>query len=322
MALRKDAISKKTAAKIEKLAEGVLKTVGGGKNPFLDIPVRSLANVSWSEKRRLVDRRNHDLRAVDGQQIRAAHAIEVNIADTVAAANDCPRIHGVCDSQARRKVVAIRLHQRAVEYAAIFGCDDFARRRVEIGEAVFGFPVRRRVFVAQSEIQSELLAYLEIVLPIKEVHAASHLRDEQAGQLIFGARAEIEVGEIVGSRVRSYLRRSAGRGRRRGNAAKCAAIDVATVKRIHVLHFGVNHLQLVPGLQRVAAAYGGEYELRIDQERILPLRVGRLTSQCSESRDLLPGKTAGDARIAWQAGDAVRAIPRSRCRCRQPQAAG
>src|SRR5712691_8401372 len=53
--MRKDAISKKTTAKIEKLAEGVLKTVNSGKNPFLDIPVRSLANVSWSEKRRLVE---------------------------------------------------------------------------------------------------------------------------------------------------------------------------------------------------------------------------------------------------------------------------
>ena len=55
MAPRKDAVSKKTIGKIEKLAEGVLKTVAGGKNPFLDIPVRSLANVSWSEKRRLVE---------------------------------------------------------------------------------------------------------------------------------------------------------------------------------------------------------------------------------------------------------------------------
>src|SRR5512138_2118930 len=55
MATRKDAISKKTADKIEKLAEGVLKSVAGGKNPFLDIPVRSLANVSWSERRRLVE---------------------------------------------------------------------------------------------------------------------------------------------------------------------------------------------------------------------------------------------------------------------------
>src|SRR6185503_10390783 len=54
MAARKDAVSKKTAAKIEKLAEGVLKAVEKGKNPFLDIPVRSLANASWSEKTRLI----------------------------------------------------------------------------------------------------------------------------------------------------------------------------------------------------------------------------------------------------------------------------
>src|SRR5512134_2656264 len=55
MAARRDAVSKRTAAKIEKLAEGVLKAVGSGRNPFLDIPVRSLANVNWSEKRRLVE---------------------------------------------------------------------------------------------------------------------------------------------------------------------------------------------------------------------------------------------------------------------------
>src|SRR5512147_1429280 len=55
MAPRKDATSKKTVAKIEKLAEGVLKATQGGKNPFLDIPVRSLANVSFSEKRGLVE---------------------------------------------------------------------------------------------------------------------------------------------------------------------------------------------------------------------------------------------------------------------------
>src|SRR5574342_1020374 len=54
MATPKDAISKKTAAKIEKLADGVLKTVSQGKNPFLDIPVRSLANASWSDKTRLI----------------------------------------------------------------------------------------------------------------------------------------------------------------------------------------------------------------------------------------------------------------------------
>jgi DNA topoisomerase-6 subunit A len=52
---RRDGTAKKTATKIEKLAESVLRTVGKGRNPFLEIPVRSLANVSWSEKKRLVE---------------------------------------------------------------------------------------------------------------------------------------------------------------------------------------------------------------------------------------------------------------------------
>jgi DNA topoisomerase-6 subunit A len=49
------AISKETAAKIERLADSVLRSVKGGRNPFLDIPVRSLANVNWSERRRLIE---------------------------------------------------------------------------------------------------------------------------------------------------------------------------------------------------------------------------------------------------------------------------
>jgi DNA topoisomerase-6 subunit A len=52
---RTDAVSKRTAQKIERLADAVLKSVKGGKNPFVEIPIRSLANVKWSEKRRLIE---------------------------------------------------------------------------------------------------------------------------------------------------------------------------------------------------------------------------------------------------------------------------
>ena len=38
--MRKDAVAKKTTAKIEKLAEGVLKAVAGGKNPGRAMPGR------------------------------------------------------------------------------------------------------------------------------------------------------------------------------------------------------------------------------------------------------------------------------------------
>jgi DNA topoisomerase VI subunit A len=52
---RLDAIDKKTIQKIEKLAESVLKATKGGKNPFVEIPIRSLANVKFNEKRRLIE---------------------------------------------------------------------------------------------------------------------------------------------------------------------------------------------------------------------------------------------------------------------------
>jgi DNA topoisomerase VI subunit A len=52
---RLDAADKRTIGKIEKLADSVLKATKGGKNPFVEIPIRSLANVKWSEKRRLIE---------------------------------------------------------------------------------------------------------------------------------------------------------------------------------------------------------------------------------------------------------------------------
>jgi DNA topoisomerase-6 subunit A len=52
---RMDAVSKRTAQKIEKLAEAVLRSVKGGQNPFVEIPIRSLANVRFNEKKRVVE---------------------------------------------------------------------------------------------------------------------------------------------------------------------------------------------------------------------------------------------------------------------------
>ena len=51
---RLDATSKRTVGKIEKLAESVLATVKGRKNPFVEIPIRSLANVHFDEKKGVV----------------------------------------------------------------------------------------------------------------------------------------------------------------------------------------------------------------------------------------------------------------------------
>jgi len=52
---RLDAVDKKTIGKIEKLAESVLRATKGGKNPFVEIPIRSLANVKFNERKRLIE---------------------------------------------------------------------------------------------------------------------------------------------------------------------------------------------------------------------------------------------------------------------------
>src|SRR5215212_8616402 len=48
-------IDKQTTAKIEKLAESVLRTVKGGDNPFVEIPIRALSNVAFNQKRKLIE---------------------------------------------------------------------------------------------------------------------------------------------------------------------------------------------------------------------------------------------------------------------------
>src|SRR5919205_975248 len=52
---RLDAVSKQTTQKIEKLADAVMKRVKTGQNPFVEIPIRSLANVKFNPRRRLVE---------------------------------------------------------------------------------------------------------------------------------------------------------------------------------------------------------------------------------------------------------------------------
>jgi DNA topoisomerase-6 subunit A len=52
---RLDAVDKKTVQKIEKLADTVMRSVKNGQNPFVEIPIRSLANVQFNTRRRLIE---------------------------------------------------------------------------------------------------------------------------------------------------------------------------------------------------------------------------------------------------------------------------
>ena len=81
---RLDAVDKKTIQKIEKLAESVLRAVKGGKNPFVEIPIRSLANVKFNEKRRLIEL---------GSQRQKRYFFNVSHGEEVHA--DVPRLGGL-----------------------------------------------------------------------------------------------------------------------------------------------------------------------------------------------------------------------------------
>src|SRR5271170_3415381 len=45
----------RTLASIQRLAQSVVRTVGRGENPALAIRVRALSNVSFNEKRRIIE---------------------------------------------------------------------------------------------------------------------------------------------------------------------------------------------------------------------------------------------------------------------------
>jgi DNA topoisomerase-6 subunit A len=50
-----DAIAKKTNAKLVRLAEAVVQQVKSGKNPHVDVPTRTLANVRFNQKSRIIE---------------------------------------------------------------------------------------------------------------------------------------------------------------------------------------------------------------------------------------------------------------------------
>jgi DNA topoisomerase-6 subunit A len=52
---KRDPVAKKTALKIEKLADTVLRAVKAGDSPFLEIPIRALSNVSFNQRKRLIE---------------------------------------------------------------------------------------------------------------------------------------------------------------------------------------------------------------------------------------------------------------------------
>ena len=82
-----------------------------------------------------------------------------------------------------------------------------------------------------------------------------------------------------------------------GRPAELPVVGVAAVERVHVLHFGVDALELVAGLERMRARRPGVVDLRVVDRRVLPLRIRRLAAEVRVAGDELRRQAAGDARI-------------------------
>ena len=152
----------------------------------------------------------------------------------------------------------------------------FLRDRIVVGQDVVLLVVRRRVLVAEADVQRQLVVHPPVVLQVGEVHPLAQVGDQDVAERVLAAEAEHEVGQVV-----DVVRGDARRPR------ELAGVGVAAVQRVDVLHLGRDVLVLVARLQRVLAHQPGVVDLRVPHRRVLPLRVGRLSAEVREPGDQL-----------------------------------
>ena len=140
------------------------------------------------------------LRRVDAF-LRATHAVEERIADTVAGAEDRLRKRAVRQSQARSIILVVRVDQCAIEDTAAGSLHQRVGGRIEIGPVVVAVPDGRRVIPAQAEVQRQVLRHAVIVLEVQRRHVLPHVADERVAQLDRARQTKNEVGQIVAGGV-------------------------------------------------------------------------------------------------------------------------
>src|SRR5581483_3725138 len=106
-----------------------------------------------------------------------------------------------------------------------------------------------------------------------------------------------EVGEVV-----------AVVARRARRAAELARIDVLAVLRVEVFDHGIDVLILVAGLEAVTPKEERVIDARVDDGRVLVLRVAVLPAQALVTADALRIEPARDARVGGQPRNAVKSL--------------
>src|SRR5262249_13023311 len=104
---------------------------------------------------------------------------------------------------------------------------------------------------------------------VREMHALAIIQQGCIVQVVGAAGAEEEVGEVVANITRRHT----------GGPAERPRILIFAVLRMKVIDLRVNALILVAGLKTVSADKESVVDARIDDGRVLVLRVAALPSQ-------------------------------------------
>ena len=248
---------------------------------------RQEAGIRW----RLRDDCHDGLRRVVAQDIRRTGAIEMRVVHAVSAANGGLVERRISEPESRPEVVPIRIHQIAV---LVRRPDHRLRRRIEVRRVVVPLIERRGVFVAESDVQRQLIVDADVILHVGEVQIASEVGDDHVREVVLGAKAEHEVADVV-----QVVGRSTGR------PCELPGVGVAAVQRVDVLYLLRHAEELVADFERLPATQPRVVHLGIPRRRELPLRARSTAPPTGVARDNLTRQAAGHALVVWKPADAI-----------------
>ncbi len=178
-----------------------------------------------------------DLRRIKSENVFTAQTIKMNIAHSVAAAQNRAWGNIPRKAQTRSKIILVGIDESTVGERAVTRLNDRVGRRVEVRELIVALILRSGELVTQAEIKSQFRIILEIVLKISEVHPLAIIGDKGVGQLILITRAKKKISHIVEGVA----------GDARAWSAETAAVRILPVFRVKVFNLGVDSLVFVAG---------------------------------------------------------------------------
>ena len=218
----------------------------------------------------------------------------MNVADAVRGTDHGLAVEGIGGAEARGEIVAIRMDQGAVVDGSVFGVDKRIVRRVEVGEAVLRFILRSGKLIAQAGIEGQARGHFPIVLNVAEMHSLAVFDDQRVGDTVGAARSEQEVGDVVVA-----ARSSAG------GTAELAGVVVLAVFGVEVFNVRVDGLVFVSEFQAVTPLDKRIVQTRVDDQRVLMLRIAVLPAHTGEAADILRVEAAAHPRAVRDSGDSV-----------------